>query len=78
MAELFEGLSFEDALRRLEDIVRRLETGEPSLEEALALYEEGQRLRAHCETRLQAVEARIRQLELDAAGQPVGERPFPT
>ena len=39
-------LSFEDALSRLEGIVSRLESGQAPLEESIALYEEGARLKA--------------------------------
>ena len=69
-------LGFEDALRRLEAIVRELETGDVPLERAITLYEEGQRLRAHCEARLSDAEARIRQLEIGPDGRPAGETPF--
>ena len=47
-------LSFEDALKRLETIVSRLESGQAPLEESIALYEEGAKLKAHCEARLKA------------------------
>lgn len=70
-------LSFEEALRRLEAIVRQLETGDAPLEQAIALYEEGQRLKAHCEARLADAEARIRQLAIGPDGRPTGEAPFP-
>jgi exodeoxyribonuclease VII small subunit len=42
-------LSFEDALKRLETIVARLESGDASLDESITLYAEGDRLRAQCE-----------------------------
>jgi exodeoxyribonuclease VII small subunit len=70
------GLSFEDALKRLEAIVRALESGDAPLDRAISLYEEGERLKRHCEARLKDAEVRIRQLQLDAQGQPVGEAPF--
>lgn len=71
-----EGLSFEEALKRLEAIVRKLETGEVPLEEAIALYEEGQSLKGQCEARLASAEARIRELQIGADGAPAGDRPF--
>ncbi len=52
-------LSFEDAMAELEQIVRALEEGRQTLEDALAAYERGTALRQHCETRLAEVEARI-------------------
>ncbi|MGH7007289.1 MAG: exodeoxyribonuclease VII small subunit, partial [Stellaceae bacterium] len=42
-------LSFEDALKELEDIVRRLEASSVKLDDALAAYERGALLKQHCE-----------------------------
>jgi exodeoxyribonuclease VII small subunit len=69
-------LSFEAAMGELETIVRRLESGDVSLEESVALYERGHALRAHCEARLAAAQARIEQVSLGADGQPAGTAPF--
>lgn len=69
-------LSFEAAMGELETIVRRLESGDVSLEESVALYERGHALRAHCEARLAAAQARIEQVSLGADGQPAGTTPF--
>jgi exodeoxyribonuclease VII small subunit len=52
-------LSFEDALAELETIVRGLEGGQLKLEDALAAYERGALLRAHCESKLAEAEARM-------------------
>jgi exodeoxyribonuclease VII small subunit len=71
-----ETLSFEAALKRLEEIVRKLEGGEASLDEAIALYGEGDRLRQQCETRLQAAQARIEQIQFGRDGAPSGTAPF--
>ena len=71
-----DDLSFEDALKRLEDIVRKLETGEAKLGEALDLYEEGTRLRQQCSARLDAAQARIEAIRLDSDGRPAGVAPF--
>jgi exodeoxyribonuclease VII small subunit len=69
-------LSFEAALKRLEEIVRRLESGEASLDESIELYGEGDRLRQQCEARLQAAQARIEKIQLGRDGQPSGTIPF--
>lgn len=69
-------LSFEDALRRLEAIVQRLESGEASLDESITLYAEGDRLRAQCEARLAAAQARIEKITLGGDGRPAGVQPF--
>ncbi len=57
-----EEMSFESALRSLEEVVERLESGELALEEALACFEEGVRSAALCQKRLKAVEAKVETL----------------
>lgn len=69
-------LSFEAALKRLEEIVRRLESGDASLDESIDLYAEGDRLRRQCEARLQAAQAKIEKLQFGRDGQPNGTAPF--
>ncbi len=71
-----EDLSFEDALQRLEAIVRQLEAGEAPLDESIDLYEQGDKLRAHCEARLKSAQARIEKIQLDADGNPAGAEPL--
>jgi exodeoxyribonuclease VII small subunit len=70
------GLSFEAALKRLEEIVRKLESGEAPLDEAIALYGEGDRLKQQCEARLAAAQARIEQIQFGRDGSPAGTAPF--
>jgi exodeoxyribonuclease VII small subunit len=70
------GMSFEDALRALEDIVRRLESGEVPLEESITLYERGEALRRHCQARLDAAQARIEKIVAGPDGKPTGAVPF--
>ena len=65
-------LSFEDALQRLETIVSRLESGQAPLEESIALYEEGARLKAHCESRLKAAQLRVEKIVVGPDGQARG------
>lgn len=69
-------LSFEDALRALEDIVRKLEGGEVPLDSSIALYERGEKLRQHCQARLDAAQMKIEQIIAGADGQVAGARPF--
>jgi exodeoxyribonuclease VII small subunit len=69
-------LSFEAALKRLEEIVRKLESGEASLDEAIELYGEGDRLKQQCEARLHAAQARIEKIQLGRGGEPAGTAPF--
>jgi len=61
-------LSFEDALSRLETIVSRLESGQAPLEESITLYEEGARLKKHCEDRLKAAQLRVDKIVVGADG----------
>jgi exodeoxyribonuclease VII small subunit len=58
-------LSFEEALHKLEEIVTRLEAGDLTLEQSLALYEEGQRLAQQCNEQLEAASLRVEQLTED-------------
>jgi len=69
-------LSFEEALKALEDVVRRLEGGEAPLDESIALYARGDALRAHCQARLDAAQARIEAIVADRDGRPVGVKSF--
>lgn len=62
--------SFETALKQLEDVVRRLEQGELSLEESLRLYEQGVHLSRLCQAKLEEAEGKIAQLVKDARGEP--------
>lgn len=69
-------LSFEDALRQLEEIVGRLESGRVELEESIAIYERGAALKAHCELRLKDAEARIEKIVLGPTGAVTGTEPL--
>jgi exodeoxyribonuclease VII small subunit len=69
-------MSFEDALRALEEVVRQLETGEVPLEESIGLYERGEQLRRHCQARLDSAQARIEKIVAGPGGQASGTVPF--
>ena len=71
-----EDLSFEAALRELEHIVSRLESGDEPLDGAIALYERGDKLRLRCKDRLDAAQARIEAIRTDADGRAAGTQPF--
>ena len=51
-------VSFEKSMEKLEKIVRRLEEGKDSLEECMALYEEGSRLKNYCSEKLKEAEGK--------------------
>ena len=57
-----EELTFESAQRELEGIVERLERGEASLDEAIALWERGEELYRFCRERLDAAHGKIEDL----------------
>ncbi|MDZ4382137.1 MAG: exodeoxyribonuclease VII small subunit [Parvibaculum sp.] len=71
-----EKLSFEEALAQLEKIVSQLESGNAALENSIELYERGTALKAHCEARLKAAEARIEKIALSSSGEPSGTEPL--
>ena len=69
-------LSFEKALALLEEIVAKLESGKVDLEESIKIYESGEALRKHCETKLAEAEARIEKITFGANGKPTGVAPL--
>lgn len=63
-----DAVSFEEALGRLEDVVRRLEQGDQPLEQALGLFEEGIKLSRVLTVKLEKAQARIDQLVATRGG----------
>lgn len=61
--------SFEGAMARLEEIVRKLEGGEATLDESLKLYEEGISLVRACSLKLDEAEKKIKLLNLTQEGE---------
>lgn len=61
-------ISFEQALARLEEVVKELEDGRLPLDKSLELFEEGINLSRICEGRLAAAEQRISILTIDEKG----------
>jgi len=55
-------LSFEEAFKELEDVVRRLEGGGLTLDETIALFERGMKLAEHCGQKLDEAELKVSQL----------------
>lgn len=68
-------MNFEQSLKRLDEIVASLERGDASLDESLALFEEGTALIKSCGKQLDSAEQKVVMLRRDAAGEPV-ETPF--
>ena len=65
-------MNFEKALAELETIVAKLESGKVDLEESIKIYERGEALRKHCESKLAEAEARIEKITLSPQGKPTG------
>jgi exodeoxyribonuclease VII small subunit len=61
-AVAIDTMSFEDALRELETLVGKLESGAATLEESITLYERGAALKAHCDKRLKDAQLRVEQI----------------
>ena len=66
-------MSFEDALEELEDIVRTLDDGKGKLEDAITAYERGTKLKAHCEKKLKAAQAKVETISLGDDGEVAAE-----
>jgi exodeoxyribonuclease VII small subunit len=61
--------SFEESLRRLEEIVASMESEEPDLDTMIKQFEEGQKLISLCQKRLTEVERRVEALVKNASGE---------
>ena len=68
-------MSFEEAIRELEQVVNALDKGDVALEDSISLYERGAKLKARCEAKLKEAEEKVAQITLDANGQPNGAKP---
>ena len=53
------GLSFEAALKELEGVIQKMESGQAPLEEAIQLYERGIQLQKHCAGKLKDAELKV-------------------
>lgn len=69
-------MTFEQAMAELEDVVRKLESGDVALETSITLYERGAALKTHCEKKLQEAEEKVAKITLDGAGEPTGTEPL--
>ena len=68
MAKKDKQIQFEEAFKRLDEIVTKLESGDLSLVESMTLFEEGITLTKTCKTRLEAAEQKIQLLLKDSDG----------
>ena len=63
-----DGMTFEAALERLEAIVQKLESGEVDLEESIRIYEQGVKIKAFCERKLNEAQERVDKIVLSPDG----------
>lgn len=68
-------MTFEDAMKALEEVVRDLESGNVALDKSIALYERGAALKAHCEKKLTEAEEKVARITLGPDGAPIGTVP---
>ncbi len=68
-------MSFEEAMRELEQVVSQLERGDVALEQSITLYERGAELKKRCEAKLKDAEEKVAALTLDGNGTPTGTTP---
>ncbi len=68
MSKSIDKLKFEEAMRRLQEIVNAIESGETDLEDTILQTEEAMKLAARCKQILHTAEQRVRQIQLDASG----------
>ena len=61
-------MSFEEALRELESIVRKLEEGKGNLDDAIDSYSRAAELKKHCEDKLKDAQVRIDKIVTDSDG----------
>lgn len=62
MATKAKNQTLEDKLKRLEEVASLLDRGDATIDEQLAMYEEGMRLAQECRTYLEEAELKVRRL----------------
>ncbi|MEM6911260.1 MAG: exodeoxyribonuclease VII small subunit [Verrucomicrobiota bacterium] len=71
-------VDFESAIGRLEELVAQMENEPLKLDALVQHYEEGSKLLAECEGKLDRARQRIQEIEAESAAQPGGSEPAPT
>lgn len=62
-------LSFEEAYKQLTELVQKMESGQMSLADSVAAYEQGVKLKAYCEQLLKEAELKIETLKVTNTGE---------
>ena len=68
MKDQTTSLTFEQALAELESIVRKLESGDASLDEAINAYSRGIELKNQCQQRLEAARLKVEKIQFPSDG----------
>ncbi|MBO7484032.1 MAG: exodeoxyribonuclease VII small subunit [Alphaproteobacteria bacterium] len=76
MSKEIKNISFEEALKELESIVQKLESGQVKLEEAVEAYEKGSQMQKICEEKLKEAQMKVEKLILNKEGKAVGKEPL--
>ena len=70
-------LTFEEALKQLEDIVEKLDQTNMSLDDAILAYEKGSELKKICEERLKQAQLKVDKIQTDGKSPEIlGTQPF--
>lgn len=75
MSVNIENMSFEEAMKRLDEITEELSREGVSLDRSLALYEDGVKLARVCNEKLEDTERKIKMLQISQSGE-VSEKDF--
>ncbi|KEO54433.1 MAG: exodeoxyribonuclease VII small subunit [Rhodobacteraceae bacterium] len=70
-----DAMSFEEAMKALEEVVGQLEHGDVPLDRSIELYERGAKLKERCTKLLKEAEERVEKITLGADGSPQGTAP---
>ncbi|MBC7144443.1 MAG: exodeoxyribonuclease VII small subunit [Thioclava marina] len=70
-----DAMSFEEAMKALEEVVGQLEHGDVPLDRSIELYERGAKLKERCTKLLKQAEERVEKITLGADGSPQGTAP---
>ena len=72
-AKSIKNISFEEALAELEEIVKKIDAGQESLESAIKSFERGILLKSYCEARLKEARLKIEKITKSAEGEIITE-----
>ncbi len=76
MDKPIEQMSFEEALSELETIVKKIDSGEQSLEESIKAYEKGAKLKKHCEQKLKEAKLKVEKVVEDENSEEVSTESY--